>query len=348
MGDRSARSLTIICLTLCIAICNAQAPTCVPQTKCVPVGSSCNSSANCGTLNYPPCLQCNNSICYDGVCLAWAAKGSKCGNSSPGPLCDGSDRYYPLASTCISGICGVSGDVFGPGDSCSFDDPLIQDANTTGGCYFGNCTTSGHCPALLNGDDCTSNHMPCVQGSYCDIRKGVCSPWATAGSFCAPELIECAPNTFCTDEQCVEIFSVTNGTNSSCFVTDTVGNSGSFASILCAAGLACLNDQCIDPDDSRTGKSCTTNASCTDGTYPDSFECVNDPCTKASTCQPQYTRSNITLAAAYKGYYDCLTLHKCDGGQNPWKSANSNCAQIFCFPEWVTWQNALNAPIGEC
>ena len=40
---------------------------------------------------------------------------------------DGSDPYSPIADTCISEICGTSGDVFGPSDSCSLNDPLIQD-----------------------------------------------------------------------------------------------------------------------------------------------------------------------------------------------------------------------------
>jgi len=330
---------------------------CDLSIKCVGEGDSCANAANCGQSGQDACVFCKDTACVSNVCVAGADKGETC--AANGPVCS-HDKYFGLATVCVNGKCGTNASPLYPGDTCSNDDPLIENADTNGGC-FGTTCVSGKCDSTPSGGNCSLTDPPCAQGQICSslinaTAPGVCQAWLGKGQSCTVTAV-CAPNLVCTsptssaDKVCTELFSVASGAYCDPTIFGAVGEDGdSGASLVCQKGLTCTggtSPTCQDPDDSPIGKSCDTVADCGSSSL---YACREVLCEDKNICVPTYIRSDDKVASDYASYLNCLADNNC-ASTTVWSSGTgggSNCAFDNCFSEWEKYRDDLPYSFGEC
>ncbi len=292
------------------------------NTACGALCQACNVAGSVGTCSNivagnDPANECANGACSAGACKLDNGQGCAAGSACLSNQCiDGFCCNTACSGTCLA--CNVAGLAGTCSNVPNATDPANECAGVT------NCNGAGACGLLSNGTvcavggECSSGN--CIDGVCCNTACGaLCQACNVAGSVgtCSNIVAGNDPANECANGAC---------SAGACKLDNGQG---------CAAGSACLSNQCID------GFCCNTACS---GTC--------QACSNALTGSPNGTCDNVN--AGLETANECTGTTTCNGtgacglfavGQAC--AINGECANGQCVDGMCCGTNACS-PCQTC
>src|SRR5262249_43921674 len=138
------------------------------------------------------------------------------------------------------------------------------------------------------------------------------------GDSCEGRGVSCQYDLFCAQNQtsqggrtCMQFFGIQQ--NQPCgFNSAAIGANGTYASLECEFGLACIEGQCLRPDLDVAGEPCTNDPDC--GGIDSGYRCLanTNPCSPPGNfCTPIFTLADVEAGLRYEEYAECVQSSGC-------------------------------------